>query len=128
MKAKSTKSETVDDYIADFPPDVRERLGKIRHIIQKAAPDAKEAIKYQIPTFVLEGNLISFATYKSHIGIYPTPKGNEEFQKELATYKSEKYTAKFPHDKPLPLELIRDIVKFRLEEHLAKGEVKRRKK
>lgn len=122
MKAKSTKSETVEDYIAGFPPDVRECLGKIRQTIQKAAPDAKEAIKYQIPTFILEGNLISFAAYKSHIGIYPTPKGDEEFQKELATYKSEKYTAKFPHDKPLPLELIRDIVKFRLEEHLEKGE------
>jgi uncharacterized protein YdhG (YjbR/CyaY superfamily) len=128
MKTEPTKLETIDHYIAGFPHDVRERLEKIRQIIQKAAPDAEAAIKYQIPTFVLEGNLISFAAYKNHIGLYPTPKGNEKFQKELATYKSEKYTAKFPHDKPLPLELIRDIVKFRLEEHLEKVVAKRKKK
>jgi uncharacterized protein YdhG (YjbR/CyaY superfamily) len=118
--------KTIDDYIAAFPTEVQERLQKIRQIIQKAAPKAEEAIKYQIPTFTLQGNLISFAAYKHHIGLYPTPKGNEEFQKELASYKSEKYTAKFPHDKPLPLKLIRDIVKFRLEEHLEKVAMKKK--
>lgn len=126
MKTEQTKPATIDDYIAGFPTKVQERLESIREIIQKAVPEAEEAIKYQIPTFTLQGNLISFAAYKNHIGLYPTPKGNEEFQKELAAYKSEKHTAKFPHDKPLPLKLIRDIVKFRLEEHLEKVAAKKK--
>lgn len=120
MKSKPTKLETIDDYILGFPLEVQERLQKIRQIIQKAAPKAEEAIKYQIPTFTLQGNLISFAAYKHHIGIYPTPKGTPEFQQELSNYKAEKHTLKLPLEKPLPLKLIRDTVKFRLEEHLEK--------
>ncbi len=127
MKTESIKPTTIDDYIAGFPPDVQERLQKIRSILQKEMPKAEEAIKYQIPTFVLKGNVLSFAAYKNHIGIYPVPKGDKEFQKEIAGYKSAKSTAKFPLDKPMPLTLISKLVRFRLKEHLAKVATKNKR-
>jgi uncharacterized protein YdhG (YjbR/CyaY superfamily) len=109
---------TVDEYINNFPEDVQKLLQKIRQTIQKAAPQATEAIAYGIPTFKLNGNLVHFGGYKEHIGFYPAPVGIEAFKKELASYQSGKGTVKFPVDKPLPLELVTKIVKLRVKQNL----------
>jgi len=128
MKTKQTAPTTIDEYIAGFPPDVQAILQKIRATIRKAAPQAAETIKYQIPTFVLNGNLVHFAAFKHHIGFYPSPTGTEKFQKELAAYKSSKGAVQFPLDKSIPYGLIGKIVKFRVKENLATAETKRKKK
>ena len=104
----------IDDYIAGFPVEVQKLLETIRKTIQKAAPGAGEAIKYQIPTFTLNGNLISFAAYKNHIGVYPAPREVPEFKNELAAYKGNKSTLQLPLDKPIPVDLISRIVKYQV--------------
>ena len=99
---------TVDDYIAGFPKPVQKKLQDIRRTIRRAVPDAEETIKYQIPTYVVNGrNAISFAAYKKHIGVYPIP-GDDP---ELEPYRTAKSTARFPLDEPLPLALIERIAK-----------------
>ena len=110
MKAK--KAKDIDEYIADFPADVQLLLQKVRTAIRKAAPKAEEAIKYQMPTFVLNGNLIHFAGYKNHIGLYPGSKPIEEFKDELSRYETSKGTVQLPLDKPIPVGLITKITKF----------------
>jgi uncharacterized protein YdhG (YjbR/CyaY superfamily) len=127
MKAKSTPPDTIDDYIADFPTDVQRVLQKIRGVIRTAAPDAGEAIKYRIPTFVLNGNLVHFAAFERHIGFYPTPSGIEGFKDELSAYPSAKGSVQFPLDKPVPFALIRRIVQYRVKEARAKPAVKLRR-
>jgi len=117
MKPNQKPPENIDQYIAAFPPDVQEKLEKIRETIRKAAPKAEEAISYMIPTFKLHGNLVHFAAYKKHIGFYPAPRGKEEFKEELAAYEGGKGTVQFPLDKPIPYALIRKIVKFRVQEN-----------
>ncbi len=111
---------TTDEYIKTFPKDVREILEKIRQTIREAAPDAVEAISYQMPTFKSRGNLVHFAAFKSHIGFYPTPAGTAAFEKQLSRYKGGKGSVRFPLDEPMPYELIRKIVVFRMQEHRAK--------
>jgi uncharacterized protein YdhG (YjbR/CyaY superfamily) len=128
MDAGSTAPKDIDEYIAGFPKEIQEILEKIRMTIREAAPDAEEAIKYQIPTFILKGNLVHFAAFKNHIGFYPAPQGIEEFADELAPYASGKGSAQFPLDKPIPFDLIRRIVKFRVEKNLAKAEAKKKKR
>jgi len=128
MKTNPPTPKTIDEYIATFPADVQEHLEKIRMTIRKAAPDAQEAIKYAIPTFTLNGNMISFAAYKKHIAIYPAPGGNEKFQKELAPYRTAKSTVELPLDKPMPYGLITKLVKFRVKEHLENVKAKGKKK
>lgn len=119
-KTKQTNSiSTIDEYISVFPEDVQEILQLIRATIQKAAPEAKEAIKYAIPTFVLKGNLVHFAAYKNHIGFYPAPSGLQAFKEELSGYKGAKGSVQFPLDMSLPLELIGEIVAFRVKENLS---------
>ena len=108
--------KSIDDYIAGFPEDVQKILQKVRTTIRKAAPGAEEAIKYQIPTFVLNGNLVHFAAFKNHIGFYPSPSALKKFAKELSGYEGSKGTVRFPLDQPIPYALIRDIVKFRVQE------------
>jgi uncharacterized protein YdhG (YjbR/CyaY superfamily) len=120
MVTMKSAPKNIDEYISNFPNDVQEILQKIRKTIHNAAPDAQEAIKYQIPTFTLKGNLIHFAAYKNHIGLYPAPRGAEEFKKELANYEGGKGTVQFPLDKPIPYDLIRRIVKFRVQKDLEK--------
>lgn len=112
---------SIDGYIADYPPDIQERLEAMRRTIREAAPEAKEIISYQMPTFYLNGNLVHFAAFKQHIGFYPAPSGIEAFREELAAYKGAKGSVQFPLDQPLPLELVRRITAFRAEENLAKG-------
>ena len=110
----------INEFIADFPDDIQIILEKIRATIQQAAPDAKEAIKYGMPTFVLNGNLVHFAAYKNHIGFYPAPTGIDAFIDELARYRTGKGTIQFPVDKPIPYDLVTKVVKFRVEENLKK--------
>jgi uncharacterized protein YdhG (YjbR/CyaY superfamily) len=127
MKTDPTTPQTIDEYIAGFPPDVQEILQKIRLTIREAAPDAKETIKYQLPTFTLNGNLVHFGAFKKHIGFYPTPGGLEEFADELSIYAGAKGSVRFPLDQPIPYELISKMVAFRVKEDLAKAEAKRKK-
>ncbi len=111
--------ETIDEYIQNFPEDVQSILQKMRHTIRQAAPDAVEAISYQMPTFKLNGkNLVHFAAWKNHIGFYPTPSGLVAFQKELSLYKGAKGSVKFPINKPIPFDLVKQIVIFRVKENL----------
>ncbi len=128
MPPTKTTPKDIDEYIAGFPREVQEILGKIRETIREAAPDARETINYQIPTFTLEGNLVHFAAFKKHIGFYPAPSGIEKFKLELSAYEGAKGSVKFPLDKPIPYELIREIVAFRVEENLAKAGSKGKKK
>jgi len=128
MKADKTSPKTIDEYIAGFPKEVQAILQKIRMTIRKAAPDAEEAIKYQIPTFTLKGNLVHFGAYKNHIGFYPAPRAIEEFKKELSAYEGSKGTVRFPFDKTIPYDLITRIVKFRVEKNLEKASAKSKKK
>jgi uncharacterized protein YdhG (YjbR/CyaY superfamily) len=113
-------ADTIDAYIGRFPKDVQDILQRIRGIIKKAAPDAQEAIKYQIPTFVLGTNLVHFAAFEKHIGLYPTPSGIEQFKEELLIYKSAKGSVQFPLDSAIPYNLIERIVKFRVNENREK--------
>lgn len=112
--------KTIDDYIKTFPENVQQILESLRQVIREAAPDAEEAISYQIPTFKLNGNLVHFSGYKKHIGFYPTPSGIEAFKEELSVFEGAKGSVKFPIEKPLPLELIKRIVVFRVKENMAK--------
>ena len=128
MKPSQTAPKTIDEYIAGFPPEIQAKLEKIRAAIRKAAPKAEEAIKYMMPTFTLNGNLVHFAAFKNHIGFYPAPKGIEAFKKELASYELSKGTIRFPLDKPMPYALIGKIVKLRVEQNLGKAAAKAKKK
>lgn len=128
MKPDRTTPHTIDEYIAGFPPEVQEVLQKVRATIRQAAPGAEETIKYQMPTFTLNGNLVHFAAFKKHIGFYPVPTGIEAFKKELSVYAGGKGSVQFPLDKPIPYGLISKIVKFRVKENLAKATAKGKKK
>lgn len=119
---------TTDEYIATFPANVQAILQKVRETIRRSAPGAEEAIKYQMPTFKLNGNLVYFAAFKTHIGFYPIPTGIEKFKKELSVYKQGKGSVQFPLDKPMPYGLIGRIVKFRVKENLERAKAKGKSK
>lgn len=117
MSTKKAAPTTIDEYIATYPGDVRERLEQIRETIKQEVPKAAESISYGIPTFKLNGKpLIYFGGYKHHIGLYPVPRGSEAFAEELSGYDGGKGTAKFPLDQPIPFDLIKRIVRFRASE------------
>jgi uncharacterized protein YdhG (YjbR/CyaY superfamily) len=129
MKPDQPAPQTIDAYIAAFPPRVQAILEQIRMTIREAAPDAEETISYQMPTFTLNGQyLVYFAAYKKHIGLYPAPMGVEEFQEALAVYGAGKGTLKFALDQPIPFDLIRKVVMFRAKEHAAKAAATGKKK
>lgn len=108
---------TIDEYIASFPPDVQEKLRRIRAVIRGVAPDAEEAIRYGIPTFRLDNtNLVHFAAFKNHLSFFPTSSGVEKFQRELSPYPVSKGTIQFPLDKTVPYDLVERIARFRVEE------------
>jgi uncharacterized protein YdhG (YjbR/CyaY superfamily) len=119
--------DPIDEYIRQFPNEVQTILNEIRKVIKKAAPEAEEKISYQMPTFVLYGNLVHFAAYKNHIGFYPTPSGIEEFKEQLSGYKGAKGSVQFPIDKPIPYDLISAIVKYRVIENMSKRKEKTKK-
>jgi uncharacterized protein YdhG (YjbR/CyaY superfamily) len=121
-------AKDIDEFISEFPDEIQEQLQIIRNTIRIAAPEAEECINYGIPTFKFHGNLVHFSAYKTHIGFYPGASGIAEFKQELASYNTSKGTVQFPLDKPLPLELISDIVIFRLDENLRKAKPAKKKK
>ena len=128
MKPKSEAPKDVDTYIAAQPEEVRPLLQKLRQTIKKAAPKAEESISYQMPGYKLNGALVYFGSWKNHIGFYPVSSGISKFKKELSAYKVAKGTVQLPLDKPLPVKLISEIVKFRVKENMEKTEAKKAKK
>jgi uncharacterized protein YdhG (YjbR/CyaY superfamily) len=124
MTNRSTAS-SIDEYIAEFPPETRKVLEEVRAVIKASAPDATETISYAIPTFDLNGrHLVHFAGYKSHIGFYPGSRGIEAFREEIKSYKSAKGSVQFPLDQPMPTDLIRRIVEHRVKESTGKARKK----
>ena len=116
---------TIDEYIGTFPPGVQHILEQMRETIHETAPEADEAIKYGIPTFTLNGNLVHFAAFQRHIGFYPTPSAIEAFKDELSPYKTAKGSVQFPIDAPVPFDLVRRMVQFRVKESLQGSRKKR---
>jgi uncharacterized protein YdhG (YjbR/CyaY superfamily) len=120
--ANRSTAGSIDDYIAAFPAETQAVLEELRALIAAAAPDATETISYAMPTFDLNGrHLVHFAGYERHTGFYPVPSGVEAFKEELAPYKSGKGSVQFPLGQPLPAELIRRIVEFRVAESTGKA-------
>jgi uncharacterized protein YdhG (YjbR/CyaY superfamily) len=115
-----TEYKTIDEYIKTFPTDVQIILEKIRQTIRKAAPEATEAISYQMPAFKQNGVLVWFAAFRDHIGFFPTAAGIEAFKKELSLYVTGKGTVQFPLNGQIPYELLEKVVIFRVKENLAK--------
>jgi len=125
MAARPTAG-SIDEYIAGFPPETQKVLGEVRGLVREIAPEATETISYAIPTFDLGGkHLVHFAGYERHVGLYPAPSGMVEFEAELVPYKQGKGSVQFPLDKPLPVDLIRRIVEFRVAENLRKASGKK---
>lgn len=116
MKKLTKRPQTISEYIAMQPRDIAARLRAIRTIVNKEAPDATEVISYRMPAFKLNGILLYYAAHTSHIGMYPYPSTMTALQKQLSKYKTGRSTIQFPNDKPLPLALIRKVVKFRVKE------------
>ena len=121
MSVSKKTFKTIDEYIALFPKDVRNILEALRKAIRDVAPQAEEAISYQIPTYKLNGNLVHFAAFKDHISFFPTSSGIEAFKVKLKSYKTSKGTIRFPLDEPIPFDLIKEIVRFRVKENLSKN-------
>jgi uncharacterized protein YdhG (YjbR/CyaY superfamily) len=125
MDDSKRQYSSIDDYISTFSGGVRDILEKLRQTIRQAAPEAQEAISYQMPTFKLHGNLVHFAAFKHHIGLYPTPSAVEEFGSELAPYVVAKGSIRFPLDEPIPYDLVRKIVEYRVKETVQKQKAKK---
>jgi uncharacterized protein YdhG (YjbR/CyaY superfamily) len=117
----------IDEYIAGYPGDIRINLEKIRAAIREAAPEALEKISYSMPSYTLKGMLVYFAAHTNHLGFYPFKSAIEAFKSELEPYQTSKGTVQFPYNKPLPLNLIKKIIKFRVRENLAKAALKGKK-
>jgi uncharacterized protein YdhG (YjbR/CyaY superfamily) len=121
MKGPKREYKSTDEYIAAFPKSIQVILKELRQAIRDSAPDAEEIISYGIPTFDLnKKHLVHFAAYRNHIGFYPTSSGINAFKKDLSPFKTSKGTVQFPLDKPIPLELIKKIVKYRVKENTRK--------
>ena len=120
MNKDDTGFSSVDEYIRMFPEQVQKKLKELRKVIKEQAPDAQEKISYQMPTFYLNGNLVHFAAFSKPIGFYPGPSGISEFENKLSNYKHAKGSVQFPIEKPLPFELIKKIVKFRVAQNVKK--------
>jgi uncharacterized protein YdhG (YjbR/CyaY superfamily) len=123
--AKALPPKSIDEYIAGFSPEIQSILEIIRATIREAAPGADEKISYGMPTLTLQGNLVHFAAFKNHIGLYPPVKGDEKLIAEVARYRGEKGNLKFPLDEPIPYKLITRIVKFRIKEQRERAGSKR---
>ncbi len=120
--ADRSASSSIDEYLAPFPPETRKALEEMRALIGASAPDATETIAYAMPTFDLNGrHLVHFAGFAHHVGLYPIPTAIEAFKEELAPYRQGKGSVQFPLDQPLPADLIRRIVEFRVAENARKG-------
>lgn len=128
MEENKITFESIDEYILSFPTEVQKKLITLRKVINESAPDAEEKMSWQMPTFVLHGNLVHFAAHKNHIGFYPAPSGIAAFKDELSEYKSAKGSVQFPLTKPIPYELISKIVRFRVAENIREAEDKLKKR
>lgn len=122
----TAQPNNIDEYISGFPSEVQEILEQVRKTIKETEPALEEKISYAIPTFTLnKANLVHFAGFKNHIGFYPAPSASESFKKELSVYKKGKGSVQFPLNKPMPLNLIGKMVKFRVNENLEKAQKKK---
>ncbi len=120
MENSTKKPTTTDEYIAQFPDDMQKILQKVRAVIKETAPGAVERISYAMPGFYLNGMLVWFAGHNTFIGFYPTGEGIEEFKGELTAYKFSKGAVQFPLDQPIPYDLIRRMVKYRVDRNMKK--------
>lgn len=120
MKGPKKRYKTIDEYIDDFPKDIQGILKALRQAIRESAPKAEETISYQMPAFRLNGILVYFAAFRDHISFFPTSSGVAAFKKELSQYEISKGTIRFPLDKPIPLDLVKEIVKYRVKENMSK--------
>ena len=127
MAKRAANPKTIDEYIAAFSPEVQEILENIQRTIRRAAPSAHEAISYQIPTFKLNGNLVHFAAFKKHIGLYPPVKGDAKLVKAVSRYAGPKGNLQFPLDQAMPYDLFTSIVKLRVKQNAAKAAAKNKK-
>jgi len=127
MAMGRVKPQSIDEYIAAFPPEIQAILEKIRSTISNAAPGAQEIISYLMPAFTLNGVLVYFAAFKKHIGLYPPVKGDARLERAIAPYAGEKGNLRFPLDLPIPYDLIERIVRLRVQQNLAKAAAKRKK-
>ncbi len=121
MATSKNQFKTIDEYIAQFPKNVRDVLEDLRRVIRESAPEAEEAISYQMPAFKLNGVLVWFAAFKNHIGFYPKTSAIEAFKEELSDYEVSKGTVRFPLGKPIPFNLVKKMVKYRVKENLARS-------
>ncbi len=128
MEGNKTASELIDEYISQFPPEIQEKLKKLRKAIKEAAPEAEEKIAYRMPAYALNGPLVYFAAFKDHISLFPTGSPMEGFKEDLSAYRTAKGTLQFSLDKPMPYDLIKKIVKFRVAENTNKPGIKSKKK
>ncbi len=128
METVKSGLQSIDEYIAAFPEEIRARLEEVRAAIRDAAPEAAERISYQMPTFALHGNLVHFAAHRNHLGFYPTPSGIEAFRDELSGYETSKGAVQFPLSEPIPLDLISRIVRFRVNENVSRAAKSGKKK
>jgi uncharacterized protein YdhG (YjbR/CyaY superfamily) len=124
VKQAAAAPASIDDYIATFPVDVQKRLQSIRRAIRKAAPEAEEKISYRIPAFTLGGNLIYFAAFGNHIGVYPGAAAIVAMKADLQGYRTAKGTVQFPLDQPLPLPLIEKLVQFKIDHNAQRAKRK----
>ena len=113
--------KTIDEYIATFPKNVQNILEELRRAIRESAPEAEEVISYRMPAFKLNGILVWFAAFKNHIGFYPKTSAIEAFKEELSDYEVSKGTVRFPLNKPIPFDLVKKMVKYRVKENLARS-------
>jgi len=121
MDKARRRYQSIDEYIQSFPEHAQAKLKQLRSLIREIAPEAQEKISYQMPAFYLDGNLVYFAAFSRHIGFYPTSSGIANFRSELSKYKSSKGAVQFPLDEPFPVELIKRIVRFRVQENSKKN-------
>ncbi|MDP4269963.1 MAG: DUF1801 domain-containing protein [Bacteroidota bacterium] len=128
MKTGNNIPSNIDEYIATFPDTIQELLNQMRAAIREAAPEATEKISYQMPAFAQQGILVYFAAFSKHIGFYPTSSAMEAFSEELSVYKSGKGSVQFPIHQPLPLDLVKRMVRYRVAENLEKAALKSIKK
>jgi uncharacterized protein YdhG (YjbR/CyaY superfamily) len=117
--------KTIDEYIMGFEPEIQKTLNEFRNFIRLEAPGATEKISYGMPTFYLNGNLVHFAAFKEHYGFFPSPSGIDKFEKELIPYRSGKGTLRFPFDKPIPWDILKKIIQYRVEENSGKKKGKK---
>lgn len=119
MDNKKTEYQSIDEYIQSFPESIQKKLVELRAVIKEEAPQAQEKISWQMPTFYLNGNLVHFAAHSKHIGFYPGASGIDAYKSEFSNNKYAKGSVQFPNEEPLPIELIKKIVRFRVSENLA---------